>query len=64
MNKEETIAFLNREIEIYERLIKQEKRNIMNMINRSNVWIEDYEKTLSELKDELKEELKELKEEI
>lgn len=54
MNKEETIIFLEKEIEIYERLIKQEKRNIRNMINRSNVWIEDYEQTLSELKEELK----------
>lgn len=60
MNKEETIAFLKREIEIYERLIKQEKRNIRNMINRSNVWIEDYEQTLSELKEELKELKKEI----
>lgn len=54
MNKEETIIFLEKEIKIYERLIQQEKRNIKNMINMSNVWIEDYEQTLSELKKELK----------
>lgn len=55
MNTQETIAFLKREIEIHERLIKQEKRNLRNMPNRSDVWLEDYKQTLSKLKDELKE---------
>ena len=55
MNTEETIAYLKREIEIHERLIKQEQRNIRNMPNRSDVWLEDYKQTLSKLKDELKE---------
>lgn len=55
MNTEETIAYLKREIEIHERLIKQEQRNIRNMPNRSDVWLEDYKETLSKLKDELKE---------
>ncbi len=55
MNTQETIAFLKREIEILERLIKQEKRNIRNMPKRSDVWLKDYQETLSKLKDELKE---------
>lgn len=55
MNTQETIAYLKREIEIHERLIKQEQRNIRNMPNRSDVWLEDYKQTLSKLKDELKE---------
>ena len=55
MNTEETIAFLKREIEIFERLIKQEQRNIRNMPKRSDVWLKDYQETLSKLKDELKE---------
>ena len=55
MNTQETIAYLKREIEIHERLIKQEKRNLRNMPNRSDVWLEDYKQTLSKLKDELKE---------
>lgn len=55
MNTEETIAYLKREIEIHERLIKQEKRNIRNMPKRSDVWLKDYQETLSKLKDELKE---------
>lgn len=55
MNTEETKAYLKREIEIFERLIKQEQRNIRNMPNRSNVWLEDYKQTLGKLKDELKE---------
>ena len=55
MNTEEIIAYLKREIEIHERLIKQEQRNIRNMPNRSDVWLEDYKETLSKLKDELKE---------
>lgn len=55
MNTQETIAYLKREIEIHERLIKQEKRNLRNMPNRSDVWLKDYQETLSKLKDELKE---------
>lgn len=55
MNTEETKAYLKREIEIFERLIKQEQRNIRNMSNRSDVWLNDYQETLSKLKDELKE---------
>ena len=55
MNTKETIAFLKREIEIHERLIKQEQRNLRNMPNRSDVWLKDYQETLSKLKDELKE---------
>jgi hypothetical protein len=55
MNTQETIAFLKREIEIHERLIKQEQRNIRNMPKRSDVWLKDYQETLSKLKDELKE---------
>lgn len=55
MNTQETIAYLKREIEIFERLVKQEQRNIRNMPNRSDVWLEDYKQTLSKLKDELKE---------
>lgn len=55
MNTEETKAYLKREIEIHERLIKQEQRNIRNMPKRSDVWLEDYKQTLSKLKDELKE---------
>ena len=54
MNRDETILFLKREIEIFERLIKQEQRNIRNMPNRSDVWLKDYQETLSKLKDELK----------
>lgn len=55
MNRDETILFLKREIEIHERLIKQEQRNIRNMLNRSDVWLNDYKQTLSKLKKELKE---------
>ena len=55
MNTQETIAYLKREIEIYGRLIKQEQRNIRNMPKRSDVWLKDYQETLSKLKDELKE---------
>lgn len=55
MNTEETKAYLKREIEIFERLVKQEQRNIRNMPNRSDVWLKDYQETLSKLKDELKE---------
>ena len=55
MNTQETIAYLKREIEIFERLVKQEQRNIRNMSNRSDVWLKDYQETLSKLKDELKE---------
>lgn len=55
MNTEETIAYLKREIEIHERLIKQEQRNLRNMPKRSDVWLKDYQETLSKLKDELKE---------
>lgn len=55
MNTEETKAYLKREIEILERLIKQEQRNIRNMPKRSDVWLKDYQETLSKLKDELKE---------
>lgn len=55
MNTQETIAYLKREIEIFERLVKQEQRNIRNMPNRSDVWLKDYQETLSKLKDELKE---------
>lgn len=55
MNTQETIAFLKREIEIFERLVKQEQRNLRNMPKRSDVWLKDYQETLSKLKDELKE---------
>lgn len=55
MNTQETKAYLKREIEIHERLIKQEQRNIRNMPKRSDVWLKDYQETLSKLKDELKE---------
>lgn len=55
MNTQETIAFLKREIEIFERLVKQEQRNLRNMPKRSDIWLKDYQETLSKLKDELKE---------
>ena len=55
MNTQETIAFLKREIEIFERLVKQEQRNLRNMPKRSDIWLKDYQETLSKLKEELKE---------
>jgi hypothetical protein len=56
MNKEETIIFLEKEIAMYERLIKKRKRNIKNTPpNVSDLWLEDYKETLSKLKKELKE---------
>lgn len=59
MNTQETIAFLKREIEIHERLIKQEKRNLRNMPNRSDVWLYNYQEELKKLKKELEEILSE-----
>lgn len=59
MNTQETIAYLKREIEILERLIKQEQRNIRNMPNRSDVWLDNYQEELKKLKEELEEILSE-----
>ena len=65
MNTEETIAFLKREIEIFEKLVKQRQISIRN--NNPNVideWLEDYKETLKKLKNELKELKKQEREEM
>lgn len=55
MNKEETIKFLEKEIEMYKKLIEQEERLIKIIPNRSDVFLEDNKDTLRELTEELKE---------
>lgn len=55
MNREETIKFLEKEIEMYEKLIGQEERLIKIIPNRSEVFLEDNKDTLRELIEELKE---------
>lgn len=55
MNKEETIKFLEKEIEMYKKLIEQEERLIKIIPNRSDVFLEDNKDTLRELIEELKE---------
>lgn len=53
MNKEELIKFLKKEISMYENLIEQEKRNIKNIKNRSDIWLYNYQEELNDLKFEL-----------
>lgn len=55
MNREETIKFLEKEIEMYKKLIEQEERLIKIIPNRSDVFLEDNKDTLRELTEELKE---------
>ena len=55
MNREETIKFLEKEIEMYKKLIEQEERLIKIIPNRSDVFLEDNKDTLRELIEELKE---------
>ena len=55
MNKEETIKFLEKEIEMYKKLIEQEERLIKIIPNRSDVFLEDNKDTVRELTEELKE---------
>lgn len=61
MNRQQTVEFLEKEIEMYKKLIEQEERLIKTIPNRSDVILEDNKDTLKELIKELKE-LKELKE--
>lgn len=53
MNKEELVKFLKKEISMYENLIEQRKRNIKNIKNRSDVWLNNYQEELNDLKLEL-----------
>ena len=65
MNREETIKFLEKEIKIFEKLVKQRQISIRN--NNPNVideWLEDYKETLKKLKNELKELKKQEREEM
>ncbi len=55
MNRQQTIEFLGKEIEMYEKLIEQEERLIKTIPNRSDVFLEDNKNTLRELIEELKE---------
>ena len=55
MNRQDTIKFLEKEIEMYEKLIEQEERLIKTIPNRSDVFLEDNKDTLKELIEELKE---------
>lgn len=55
MNRQQTIEFLEKEIEMYKKLIEQEERLIKTIPNRSDVFLEDNKDTLRELIEELKE---------
>lgn len=55
MNRQQTIEFLEKEIEMYKKLIEQEERLIKTIPNRSDVILEDNKDTLKELIKELKE---------
>ena len=55
MNRQQTIDFLEKEIEMYKQLIEQEERLIKTIPNRSDVILEDNKDTLKELIKELKE---------
>lgn len=55
MNRQQTIEFLEKEIEMYKKLIEQEERLIKTIPNRSDVILEDNKDTLRELTKELKE---------
>jgi hypothetical protein len=55
MNRQQTVEFLEKEIEMYKKLIEQEERLIKTIPNRSDVILEDNKDTLKELIKELKE---------